>query len=165
MDVQAICAGLQQSSLATSIRENTVLFPGIESLHVLAVSFLVGSVAIVDLRLLGVRSFTLSIRELMAAILPLTWLAFAAAVVTGTLLFLSNALEYSQNAAFRWKLLILILAGLNAALFHSFTCRGLNRWGRALRTPLSVRAAGIVSLLCWVGIVALGRAIGFTSAL
>lgn len=165
MDVQVLCAELQQTSLATSIRENTVLFPGIESLHVLTVSFLVGSVAAVDLRLLGARSLTRSISELMATILPLTWAAFAGAVVTGGLLFASNALEYSQNAAFRGKLLILALAGLNAAVFHSTTCRGLNEWEHSMRTPPSVRIAGAVSLLCWVAIVALGRAIGFTSAL
>jgi len=165
MGVQALFAELQQTPLATTIRENTVLFPGIESLHVLAVAFLVGSVAVVDLRLLGTRSLTRSIEELMAITLPWTWVAFATAVVTGCLLFTSNAVEYSQNVAFRAKLLVLALAGLNAAVFHSATCRGLKAWEYSLHTPPSVRVAGAVSLLCWVAIVALGRAIGFTSAL
>jgi hypothetical protein len=133
----------------------------VESTHVLAAVLVLGTVLIADLRLLGItdpqRAFTRIGRET----LPLTWAAFALAVVTGSLMFTTNAQTYFGNAAFQLKALALIAAGLNMLLFQIFTARGIAAWDSG-KPPRAARIAGVVSLLLWAAVVLLGRWIGFT---
>jgi hypothetical protein len=153
---------LQATPIARAISENEILFPWIESIHVLAIVLVVGTISIVDLRLLGVASLDRAVKRLMGDVLPLTWSAFAIAAITGSLLFASDALNYGHNFFFRGKLILLCLAGLNMALFHVFGSRNVAHWDAARQTPISAKVAGGVSLLLWVCVVAFGRGIGFT---
>ena len=153
---------LQATSIATAIRENEILFPWIESVHVLAIVLVVGSISIVDLRLLGLASLDRMVPRLMREILPLTWGAFVVAVITGTLLFSSNATTYAHNFFFLGKMILLVVAGLNMSIFHLFGTRNITHWGAATRTPLIAKTAGAVSLTVWIAVVAFGRWIGFT---
>jgi hypothetical protein len=153
---------LQETAVATAIRENGSLFPWVEALHVLALTIVVGSIAIVDLRLVGWASPHRAVRSVLAEVLPCTWVAFAFAFLTGALLFSSNAETYAHNSFFRAKLLILVLLGLNTFVFGRFTMRGISAWDEARRPPLQVRAAGAVSAALWIGVVICGRWIGFT---
>jgi hypothetical protein len=162
--LQSFLQWVQTTSFATVVRENGFLFPTVEGLHVLASTFVVGSVAVVDLRLLGVKAFNSSIQRLMKQVLPLTWIAFGCAVLTGATLFSSDAVEYSRNSAFQLKFLALLLVGLNMLIFHFLTCRGLSHWDEALRAPAAVRFAGATSLLLWMTVVGCGRWIGFVDA-
>ena len=82
---------LYDSSLGTAIRESSTLFPWIESLHVLMIATVVGTIVMVDLRLMGFAAHRRSARQLIVEMLPFTWVAFVVAVITGTLLFTSNA--------------------------------------------------------------------------
>src|SRR6267154_3654969 len=109
---------LEATPVARAISENEVLFPWIESVHVLAIVLVVGTISIVDLRLLGIASLDRTVRRLMGDVLPLTWSAFAIAAITGSLLFASDAVNYGHNFFFRGKLILLVLAGLNMAIFH-----------------------------------------------
>src|ERR1700730_14566042 len=88
---------LQTTTVATAIAENEILFPWIESVHVLAIVLVVGTISIVDLRLLGVASLDLSARRLMRDIIPYTWGAFVVAAITGSLMFSSDATHYAHN--------------------------------------------------------------------
>ncbi|MBV8167902.1 MAG: hypothetical protein JO021_13995 [Alphaproteobacteria bacterium] len=162
MTLDDILQGLEATALAEAIRENEVLFPWIESVHVIAIVLVVGTISIVDLRLLGVASLDRAVGRLMRELLPYTWSAFAVAALTGSLLFVSNAMTYGHNVFFRGKLILLVAAGLNMALFHLVTGRGSARWGAAARPPLSVRTTGAVSLGLWISIIGFGRWIGFT---
>jgi hypothetical protein len=154
MDLDALLRSLEATRFATTIRENDSLFPWIESLHVLAITLVVGSIAIVDLRLMGLASRERSIAHLTADILPCTWSAFAVAALTGALLFSSNAINYAHNPYFQAKLSFLVLAGLNMSIFHLFVGRK--------REVRATRVAGAVSLALWICIVAFGRWTGFT---
>jgi hypothetical protein len=165
MDLQSLLQWLQTTSFATTVREDKFLFPSIEGMHVLASAFVVGSVAVVDLRLLGINAFQPSIRLLMKQVLPLTWTAFACAVLSGAALFSSDAVEYSRNIALQLKLLMLTLVALNVIIFHFITCRRQTDWDDAPRTPAAVRCAGAASLLLWIAVVGCGRWIGFVEAL
>ena len=153
---------INDSAIGTLVRENGLLFPWLEVLHVLAISVVVGSIAIVDLRLIGLASTTYPISRLTKSMLPMTWIAFAFALASGALLFSSQPINYFENTAFRGKMLLLLAAGLNMAFFHLLTMRGLALWDRDAPTPLAARIAGIMSILIWVLIVAFGRWIGFT---
>jgi hypothetical protein len=153
---------LQDTFVATAIRESEVLFPWIESLHVLAIVLVVGTISIIDLRLLGLASRDRPVSHLMHDVLPYTLATFAVAAITGSLLFSSNATTYAHNFYFQGKLVLLAAAGLNMAIFHSFGVRDLVYWGTAEHTPWAAKTAGAVSLVLWICVIAFGRWIGFT---
>ena len=132
------------------------------ALAVVAIVLVVGVIAIVDLRLLGVRAHVRQASVLIRQLLPFTWGAFAVAAVSGFLMFSSNATTYAVNNPFRLKLILLVLAGLNMAAFHLGAQRKIAEWDAAPRPPGAARLAGGVSLLLWVWIILAGRWIGFT---
>jgi hypothetical protein len=148
--------------VADMIRSNELAFPWLESVHVLAITLVLGSIAVADLRLLGVASVKRPVSQLLHEVLPVTWVAFAVAAVTGLLMFTSNAVEYAHNKPFQFKMIMLVLAGLNMLVFQMVTFRGVGTWNDAVRTPPGARFAGAFSLFCWIGVVAFGRWIGFT---
>jgi hypothetical protein len=153
---------LQNTSLATAIREGESLFPWIECVHVLALTLVIGSIGIVDLRLIGLRFRDRSVRETTAEALPITWMAFALAVVTGGLMFSSNAVTYAHNGFFQTKMALIAFAGLNMLSYHLVVGRGAGSWSTASVTPLRARLVGGLSLTLWIAIAACGRWIGFT---
>jgi hypothetical protein len=152
----------ENSALADNIRENDLLFPLIESVHVVAICLVVGSILAVDLRLLGLASVKRSVSRVTQGILPLTWGAFAVAVTSGGLLFISNATKYLGNGFFVAKMFLIAAAGLNMVIFHMIGARDLPRWENDARPPLPARLAGGASILLWIAVVACGRWIGFT---
>jgi hypothetical protein len=160
--LQDFVSYFENSALADNIRENDVLFPLIESVHVVAICLVVGSILAVDLRLLGFASIHRSVSRVANGILPLTWGAFAAALASGSLLFISNATKYLGNGYFVAKILLIGAAGLNMAIFHGISAKDLPRWENEARPPLPARLAGGLSILLWIAVVACGRWIGFT---
>jgi hypothetical protein len=153
---------LEATKPAIAISESSWLFPGIEVVHVLAITLVVGSISMVDLRLLNVALRDRRAGQLMAETLPWTWTAFAVAVLTGGMLFASAATQYWDKMPFRVKMLILAAAGLNMAAFHaSSTFRTIDDWGGDPQTPRAAKVAGGLSLLLWISVVSFGRWIGF----
>jgi hypothetical protein len=161
MDLSAFFNWLQQTGWAVSIRQDETLFPLIESVHVLAITAVLGTISIVDLRLMGLTSREQPISKTMREVLPLTRIAFFFAALTGSLLFASHAVDYSHKAPFIAKMLLLSVALINIGVFHLITARGIAAWDRELRVPAAARLAGAVSLGLWIAIVACGRWIGF----
>jgi hypothetical protein len=157
-----LVALLENSGLADNVRENDLLFPVVESIHVLAICLVVGSILVVDLRLLGLASTRWPVSRLTRAILPLTWIAFVVAVASGGLMFISNATKYLGNGFFVAKMILIGIAGLNMVVFHFVGARDLSKRDDQSRPPFSARLAGGLSLLLWVAVVACGRWIGFT---
>ncbi len=151
---------LEHGQLGTAIRQSTLLFPVIESLHVLAITAMVGTIAVVDLRLLGIASRERPIDELMDEVLPFTRWAFAAAALSGSLLFISHAVDYSHKLPFLIKMGLLLLALVNILVFHRLTVRNIQAWNHR-RLPLTAKLGGGISLAIWIAIVAAGRWIGF----
>ena len=163
MQIDRALEWLQSTRIATTVAENDILFPWIESVHVLAIVLVVGTISIVDLRLLGVASLDISARRLMRDVIPYTWGAFVVAAITGSLMFSSDAVHYAQNRLFQAKLVMLVLAGLNMATFHFFGVRDIERWeAPGATTPVAAKAAAAISLLVWITVVSLGRGTGFT---
>jgi hypothetical protein len=153
---------VEHSGLADNVRENDVLFPLIESVHVLTICLVVGSIIAVDLRLLGFASVHRPVSRVTHGILPLTWCAFVVAVGSGGLMFISNATKYLGNGYFIAKIFLIGAAGLNMMIFHGINAKDLPRWENETRLPFPARLAGGVSILLWVAVVACGRWIGFT---
>ena len=163
MSLMQFFSNLEATPVATAIRESTWLFPTIETLHVLSIVLVVGTIMIVDLRLINLAGRRRGMSDLMNEVLPWTWGAFVCAVVTGSLLFSSSAVKYSHSATFKFKMVMLLTAGINMAVFHLGAYRKVHLWDRAAMTPTGARIAGGVSLAIWVTVVALGRWTGFTT--
>jgi hypothetical protein len=162
MSLQDLAQAIQDWPLAQSIAASSWAFPTFESIHVIAITTVVGSVAVMDLRLLGWASTGAPVTEISEDTLRWTWGAFAVAIVTGLLMFISKAANYAANPYFLSKLALIALAGANMALFHRFTWRGVAGWDRGVAVPDAGRLAGGVSLLLWIVVVFLARAVGFT---
>jgi hypothetical protein len=156
------CQWLQSLPFSQEIAESEWLFPTIETLHVLALVLVVGSIALVDLRLLGLRACERPFSQVAREMLPWTWTAFAVAAMAGGLMFASKATTYAANVPFQLKMLCLGLAAINMLAFHCVGNRRQSEWDTTA-TPLAAKLAGGLSLALWVTIVAAGRWIGFTT--
>lgn len=163
MVLDALWAGLEQVPIAREIRATGQLFPWIESVHVLAITLVVGAIGVMDLRLLGVGSPDKPVSRISRQVLPLTWGAFAVAVVTGGLLFASSATTYAGNWPFRLKMLCLLAAGLNMMVFHTTTWRSIMIWDTHRQPPPAAKLQAALSLGFWLGVICFGRWIGFTA--
>ena len=153
---------LSNMAFAQAISGGAYWFPILEIVHVLGIVLVVGTIAIVDLRLLGVAAHRSSADRLIGELLPYTWVAFVITVVAGALLFASNAPTYAHNLAFQVKAVLIVLAGVNMAAFHLTTYRRIYEWDEAQPPPAAARVAGGASLCLWIAVVFLGRWVGFT---
>ena len=155
------CQWLDQTSVGTTIRQSLWLFPAIETVHLLGMAALVGTITVLDLRLLGWVMPQRRVSQLAARLIPWAWLSFGAQVVTGGLLFSSEAVKIYGNPAFRFKMLFLLLAGVQALIFQTLVYRKLPTWDDLPSLPVTSKVMGLVSILLWVAIVTAGRFIGF----
>lgn len=145
------------------VSQSTWLFPAIETVHVIALALVVGSIAVLDLRLLDRTWRERAVTELTLDVLPWTWTSFAVATTSGFLMFASAATKYAADTPFRIKMVLLLLAGVNMLAFHGFTYRGVAAWDVNAPTPVAAKLAGGLSLLFWIGMVTCGRWVGFTT--
>jgi hypothetical protein len=166
MNLQAIFAVIKAWPLSAAVRGDMPgtewLFPIIETFHVMALTIVVGSIAMVDLRLLEVTSRNSPVSRLSAEILPWTWTAWCVAAVFGTLLFMSNASTYAANPQFQLKFVCMGLAAINMLVFQFGAYRHVSRWDTG-KTPAGAKLAGALSLSFWIGVVFFGRWTGFTT--
>jgi hypothetical protein len=162
IDLDPILTRLENLPWGPLLRESDWAFPAVESVHVVAITLVVGSIAIVDLRLLGLASRQTRVTDLTRDVLPWTWGLFAVAAVSGLTLFTAKAHAYVADMPFKLKMVCLVLAGLNMAAFHLTIDRSVERWTGPGPTPAAAKAFAAVSLCLWITIVGLGRWIGFT---
>lgn len=164
MSFASIIQQIDESSIGVFMRESATGFPWAESTHVLAIVIVLGTIAIVDLRLIGYPSHRRGARQLINDMLPFTWVAFAVAVVTGLAMFTAHAMQYTfESTPFRVKVLLLVLAGINMGFFHLTAHRRIVEWDDQLPTPRAVKIAGATSLTLWLLVIFFGRWIGFSA--
>ncbi len=151
---------LETSGLATLMRQSQWLYPFVEIAHILGFVTLVGSVAMLDLRLLG---FSRSLPVLGMARHLLRWSlgSLLLVVPSGLMMFSAHATEFADNTAFRVKLLLLVTAAVNAAWFHQTSFRSVGDWNTRVAPPLQSRVAAGVSLALWIGVICCGRLIAY----
>ena len=152
---------LADTSWSVDLHESQYAYPLIESIHVWTMAVFFGSVVMFDLRLLGVTMRRVPASEVVDRLLPLTIAAFVIMVISGTLLFFAIPLRSYQSIFFRFKMLLLLLAGLNVWIFHSRVYPKVASWDVDGVPPGRARVAGAVSLTLWIGIIFLGRMIAY----
>ena len=157
-----IWESIEYSSLGISIAESTWAFPTLETIHVIGLVTVLGTIMVMDLRLLGLASNQVAVTKMSKDTLPWTWAGFVLAALTGSLLFISKASSYMANPYFLWKMGLLAAAGINMLIFHFITYKTVESWDTASVLPAGAKVAATLSLIFWVLVVFFGRAIGFT---
>ena len=130
------------------------IFPAVQSLHFIGFALSIGTIAIVDLRLLGLGMRRQAADELAGDLAPWTAAGIAVMLITGPLMFSTDAVTYHNNPSFQFKMICLMLA----LVFH-FTLH--RRAVHADVPPVVAKLAAATSLLLWTAVVAGGRMIAF----
>ncbi|MEX2232175.1 MAG: DUF6644 family protein [Cyclobacteriaceae bacterium] len=151
---------LEASSLAVYIRHSQILYPVIEIIHIVGFVFLVGSAFLFDFRLLGV-SKKIPVTDLAKHLLPWSRRSLLLVIPSGLLLFITEATSLSGNSVFGIKLTLILVAFANAGFFHRFTFPTVRSWDHLQPTPYAAKAAGIISLILWTGVITCGRLLAY----
>jgi hypothetical protein len=155
---------LEASGLGQAMRQWLWLYPSVETVHIVGIGLLFGSIAILDLRLLGF-SRSIPVSRLARHVLPWTAAAFLLIVPSGLLMFTAHATEFISSPVFVLKMGLILAAGLNAALFHAMVFPSVGVWDaeemRRLPPPPSARISAAISLVVWVCVIACGRLLAY----
>ena len=161
-----VARSLERSPFSVALRDNMWSYAALITAHVIALGIFLGTVMLVDLRLIGRGIAKAPLTDLIDRLLPWTRGAFAVLTVSGLLLFCTEAAKCYQSTAFRIKVAAIAAAGINVWIFHSKTYPPLlshlsdaasSNSSRITRS----RLAGIVSLLLWIAALTAGRAVGY----
>lgn len=161
MDLARLAVWLAETPGSIALRESLYLYPLTETVHVIGIACFVGTISMVDLRLLGLAFQQVSISQMTSRILPWTVAGFAAMTMTGLLLFYAIPVRTYHSLWFRIKVALIILAAVNIWLFHWRVERDREKWDSDAKPPLSVRVSAAVSLAAWAGVIVMGRMIAY----
>jgi hypothetical protein len=152
---------LESSGVARWMRESLWGYPAVESLHIIGLGLVFGSIFVVDLRLLGV-SRDVSASRLARHALPWTVGAFVLAMATGLLMFTAHAEDFITNRVFILKMGLILAAAVNAGLLHTGALRTVAQWDTVAMPPARVRFAAALSIAIWICVIACGRLLAYT---
>lgn len=153
---------IQDSALGIYMAESAWAFPTFETIHVFAIVTVFGTIAVMDLRMIGLASRGRPLTAVSKDTLTLTWTAFVVAAISGSLLFTGKATYYMVNPWFLGKMGLMGLAGLNMIAFHLIPWKNVRNFDTTPAIPANVKRAGFLSLVLWIGVICCGRMIGFT---
>jgi len=167
MNIDSFVTVIHDTTLAAVIRGDIPgtewIFPIVETIHILFLTIVFGSIAMVDMRLLGLVGRQVPFTKLYRELIPWTWGAFVGAVVFGSILATGKIEDYAHNPQFLAKFVLMAFAGLNMALFHVGAYRQVTSWDKIVPTPTGARVAGALSLALWIGVIFFGRWVGFVT--
>ena len=153
-----LCQRIAETKGSIALLESLYVYPLVETAHVLSICLFLGTLFVVDFRLLGWSFNTLSISDVCRRILPYSIIGFILMLITGALLFYAIPVRTYQSIFFRVKIILLIIAAINAYLFHRKLRRTENKNYQA--TSFS-KSAAITSLIAWSGVIIMGRMIAY----
>lgn len=152
---------IEMSALGVAMRQSLWLYPIVEIVHLTGIALLVGSIAMLDLRLLGFSN-SVPVRRLASHILPWSAASFLLIVPSGLAMFVAHAGDLIANPVFVLKICLILAAGVNAGVFHAGAFRGASDWDVNRAPPPAARIAAALSLALWVSVVACGRLLAYT---
>jgi hypothetical protein len=155
-----ILGWLRATQIGEFVRNSTWAFPTLQSLHFIGMTLLIGIVGAIDLRVLGVaRAVPLGP---LHRFLPLAFIGFGINLITGIFFFCHDPLVYAFNVAFRIKMLLILVSGLNALWFRLGVFMDVDKWGPGIEASYLAKVISALSLLIWIGVITAGRYIAFT---
>ena len=148
-------AWIESTAVGEFIRNYPWAFPTLETLHFMGLCVLFGSLLVIDLRVLGVARYIPMASALK--FIPVAVGAFAVNLITGIGFFCADPFRYFPNIAFRWKMLLIVIAGLNALYFQFVEHRKLQSLPDGQSGDFSAKTAAFLSLIIWIAVIVLGR--------
>lgn len=159
MTLLEVCEWLETTAVAVAIQESLYGFAIAVAAHILGVAVSVGILLWVDLRLLGIALMRRPLQEVYRSLAPWFAAGFGLMLLSGAALFAAFATSAYGNLFFRIKLLLLLLAGVNALVFHRLAADPSD----STETPATAaRLAGLLSLSIWGGVIVMGRMMSYT---
>jgi hypothetical protein len=152
---------INDTAFANAVRDSFWVFPSIETVHVIAIVIVLGSITRLDLRLMGLTWQDRPVSEVSGEMLPWTWTSFVIAAAFGLMLWISKPFDYFGIAFFDMKMLLILLAGINMLVFQFGVYRSVADWDHDPIPPPAVRLAGAISMSFWLCVLVCGRLIGF----
>ena len=156
------CQWLEQTPVGLLVRESQYGFPILVAIHIAALWLSAGVVVWFDLRLLGVSMRNVPARTVYRQLMPWAFAGFLIMVVSGGMLVSGFASAAYGNVYFRVKMVALLLAGVNAVVYHRITGRRITQRDGAGHLSWPARAAGLLSIAAWTIVILAGRMMSYT---
>lgn len=160
MSLESLAIWLESGTIHTLMVEKFWLFPLMETLHFIGLSFLFGSLLLVDGRVLGLARF-INMKEAMKFI-PVAIVAFAVNLISGYCFLTSDPNAYIYNIGFQWKMIMIVVAGFNALWFWFGEHKELTQLADGQDAPFRAKVIALASIVIWVIVIILGRMIPYT---
>lgn len=151
---------LQSTPVGVMVAESLWGYPTFETMHTLGMAMLIGALGLINLRILGYKPELplIGVRQL----LPLAWIGFTVNAISGALLFTSDAVYFFESYTFRIKMVLIILAGINAALLGQKVFREAAAGAPPVVPTTGAKWLAGTSLVFWFAAVCCGRLIAYT---
>ena|SRR5262245_17912135 len=159
--VEKFVTWLSETASSVALHESLYMYPIIESIHVIAITLFVGTIAMVDLRLLGLSFRDVPVSTMTSRVLPWTVAGFVVMIVTGLLLFYAIPVRTFHSVWFRTKMIFLLVAFINIWFFHRYVRRDQPKWDTRAVPPLGSRISAVISLTVWLTVIVMGRFIAY----
>lgn len=157
--LESLALILVDSPLNLWIQKTFWLWPVLEIIHFTGLSLLLGGLIVIDLRLAGLfKGFSLSATH---KLLPVVMLGFTLNLITGILFFYGDPLRYAVNIGFQIKMILVLLAGINALLYYWKINPVIEQWESSGATPIMAKLVAYSSLALWTGVLLCGRLIPY----
>ncbi len=161
MSLFRFCEWLASTPGSIALHESRYMFLIVLTVHVLTLAVFVGTALMIDLRLLGATMKRVPASEVVGRLLPWSAAGLLVMVASGALLFYSAPLVRYDNLFFRFKMVVLVLAALNAWIFHVTVFRRVAEWDLDAIPPRAARLMGGLSLVSWAVIITAGRMMAY----
>lgn len=152
---------IHDTSFSVVMRESNWAEPIVETIHVLTLTLFFGFAVLLDLRLLGVVLTSRPISEVLKQLNVWLTIGYVIMIVTGILLFVGDPVAFFSTFPFKLKMVLLVIAGINAVLFNVTIGRKTDTWDRSPDPPWQAKLSGVISLVLWISIIAAGRVIAY----
>ena len=152
---------IQAQETSQMLLSSYYLWSWIESTHVLTLMICIGCLFIIDFRILGWTLTKIPASTVADRLHNSMMIAFAIMFITGLLLVYAKPVETIQSLWFRIKILLILLAGINAWIFNRRLKQARNTWDRDSIAPMPLRAGAAISLCLWCTVITFGRYIPY----
>jgi uncharacterized protein DUF6644 len=153
--------GLEHTSWVMTIASTGWLYAAISVTHYFTLFVLVGTIVLVDLRILGVAARGQSVTQVAETLFPWTWTALGLALLSGFLMFTTDGGDYYPDRVFRWKMAVILLALISTVIVQ----RNFRKWDQAPAISTAAKFVAIVSIVLWIGSILAGVEIAAISGL
>ena len=162
MSIQQLLEWLEATPVGVMIKESAWGFPITVAIHIMAIMLSVGTLVWFDLRLLGVSMTGYRASLMYRRLMPWMFTGFALMFISGLMLFTAYATAAYSNLYFRIKVSAMVLAAINAFVYHRYTERRIAEWDDSSKPPTGARSAGLVSICVWATVIIAGRMMSYT---